>query len=125
MVFINRQRGSGTRVLLDYELKQRSIDPRHILGYDRQEFTHLAVAAAVQSGAADCGLGILAAARALNLDFVPLLEERYDLVIPAEHYDSDLLQPLLAMIRDPGFAAAVEALGGYRVSQMGQVLEEL
>jgi len=124
-VFINRQRGSGTRVLLDYELKQRGTDPRHIQGYERQEFTHLAVAAAVQSGAADCGLGILAAARALGLDFVPLLEERYDLVIPSEHYESDLLQPLLAVIRDPQFAAAVEALGGYKANQMGQVLAQL
>ena len=123
--FINRQRGSGTRVLLDYELKRQSIDPRHIQGYERQEFTHLAVAAAVQSGTADCGLGILAAARALGLDFVPLLEERYDLVIPAEHYESELLQPLLALIREPEFGADVEALGGYSAAQMGQVLAEL
>ncbi|MDH7485677.1 MAG: molybdopterin biosynthesis protein [Anaerolineae bacterium] len=123
--FINRQRGSGTRVLLDYELKRRSIDPRHIQGYERQEFTHLAVAAAVQSGTADCGLGILAAARALGLDFVPLLEERYDLVIPAEHYESELLQPLLALIRKPEFGAAVEALGGYSAAQMGRVLAKL
>jgi putative molybdopterin biosynthesis protein len=125
VVFINRQRGSGTRVLLDYELKQMDIDPLHIQGYERQEFTHLTVAAAVQSGAADCGLGILAAARALDLDFVPLLEERYDLVIPSEHYESELLQSLLATIRDPQFASTVEALGGYGVSQMGQVLAEL
>ena len=69
VVFINRQRGAGTRVLLDYRLKGAGIDPRAIQGYDRQEFTHLAVAAAVASGAADCGLGILAAARALDLDF--------------------------------------------------------
>ena len=124
MVFINRQRGSGTRVLLDHELKRRGIDPRHIQGYERQEFTHLAVAAAVQSGAADCGLGILAAARALGLSFVPLLEERYDLVFPAEHYESERLQPLLALIRDPQFATAVEALGGYGTVQMGQVLGE-
>ena len=125
VMFINRQRGSGTRVLLDHELKRRGIDPRHIQGYERQEFTHLAVAAAVQSGAADCGLGILAAARALGLDFVPLLKERYDLVFPAEHYESELLQPLLALIRDPEFAAAVEAMGGYGTVQMGQVLAEL
>jgi len=125
IVFINRQRGSGTRVLLDHELKRRGIDPRNIQGYERQEFTHLAVAAAVQSGAADCGLGILAAARALGLSFVPLLEERYDLVFPAEHYESERLQPLLALIRDPEFAAAVEALGGYGTAQMGQVLAEL
>jgi len=125
VTFINRQRGSGTRALLDYELRRRSIDPLHIRGYERQEFTHLAVAAAVRSGAADCGLGILAAARALELDFVPLLEERYDLVIPAEHYESELLQPLLALLRDPQFAGAVEALGGYGTGQMGQVLAEL
>ena len=125
VVFINRQQGSGTRVLLDYELKQHDIQQRHIQGYERQEFTHLAVAAAVQSGAATCGLGILAAARALALDFVPLLEERYDLVVPAEHYGSELLLPLLSLIRDPALGAAVESLGGYTTTQMGQVLAEL
>ena len=82
VVFVNRQRGAGTWVLLDYELKQQGLNPRAIQGYERQEYTHLAVAAAVKSGAADCGLGILAAARGLDLDFVPLLDERYDLVIP-------------------------------------------
>jgi putative molybdopterin biosynthesis protein len=127
VVFINRQRGAGTRVLLDFELKRRAINARQIQGYDRQEYTHLAVAAAIKSGAADCGLGILAAARALDLDFEPLLDERYDLVIPVEHYASDLLAPLLALVRDraSGFATAVEALGGYSTSQMGQVLAEL
>jgi len=127
VAFVNRQRGAGTRVLLDYALKQRGLNPRAIAGYERQEFTHLAVAAAVKSGAADCGLGILAAAQALELDFVPLFKERYDLVIPVEHYASDLLAPLLALIqgRDPSFVAAVEALGGYDTEQMGQVLAEL
>lgn len=125
VTFINRQRGAGTRVLLDYELKRHQLDARAIQGYERQEYTHLAVAAAVQSGAADCGLGILAAARALNLDFVPLFNERYDLVIPVEHYASALLQPLLGIIRDPHFARMVEALGGYETGEMGQVLAEL
>ncbi|MFN8468094.1 MAG: molybdopterin biosynthesis protein [Caldilineaceae bacterium] len=124
VVFVNRQRGAGTRVLLDYKLKQRQINPRHIQGYDRQEYTHLAVAAAVASGAADCGLGILAAARALGLDFVPLFDERYDLVIPTCYYESQLLQPLLSLIRDPDFARSVEALGGYGTSQMGKILDE-
>lgn len=126
VVFVNRQRGAGTRVLLDYELKKRGINPRRIQGYDRMEYTHLAVAAAVRSGAADCGLGILAAARALDLDFVPLFDERYDLVIPQEHYESPLLQPLLEIIRNraSGFVAAVESLGGYGVEQMGKVLGE-
>src|SRR5205823_4766411 len=90
MRFVNRQRGSGTRVLLDYELKREGIDTSAVKGYDREEFTHMAVAAAIMSGAADVGLGILAAARALDLEFVPLLRERYDLVIRREHYDSDL-----------------------------------
>jgi putative molybdopterin biosynthesis protein len=124
--FVNRQRGAGTRVLLDYKLKQQGIDPRRIQGYERTEYTHLAVAAAVKSGAADCGLGILAAARALDLDFIPLFDERYDLVIPRQHYESPLLQPLLALIRDhdAGFVDAVAALGGYGVAHMGQVLGE-
>jgi putative molybdopterin biosynthesis protein len=122
VAYINRQRGAGTRVLLDYRLKQAGIAPRAIQGYERQEFTHLAVAAAVASGAADCGMGILAAARALDLDFVPLDSERYDLVIPAEVYESDFLAPLLEIILDPGFAGRVAALGGYATPQIGKVL---
>lgn len=122
VVFINRQRGAGTRVLLDYRLRQLGIHPRQIQGYERQEFTHLAVAAAVASGAADCGLGILAAARALDLDFVPLDLERYDLVIPKQFYEDEVLGPLLTIIRNPAFAARVQRLGGYETPQMGQVL---
>ncbi len=122
VVFVNRQRGAGTRVLLDYELKRRGINPRQIKGYERMEYTHLAVAATVKSGAADCGLGILAAARALGLDFIPLFRERYDLVIPREYYESDLLAPLLEVIRSDRFREAVEALGGYDTSIMGEVI---
>ena len=126
VVFVNRQRGAGTRVLLDYELQRRGLHPRQIQGYERTEYTHLAVAAAVKSGAADTGLAILAAARSLDLEFIPLFVERYDLVVPDRYYDSPLLQPLLALIRDPasGFAAAVAALGGYGVARMGAVLGE-
>jgi putative molybdopterin biosynthesis protein len=127
LVFVNRQRGAGTRVLLDYALKQRGLDARAVNGYERQEYTHLAVAAAVKSGAADSGLGILGAARALELDFVPLFNERYDLVIPVEHYASALLAPLLEIIRgrDAEFVAAVQALGGYDITPMGEVLAEI
>lgn len=123
--FINRQRGSGTRVLLDYKLVQLGIRGRQVRGYERQEYTHLAVAAAVRSGTADCGLGILAAARALGLDFVPLFNEQYDLVIPSEYYTSELFAPLLAVIRSEEFAATVEALGGYDTRGIGQVIAEL
>ncbi len=123
--FVNRQRGSGTRVLLDYLLKQQAISPQQIAGYEREEFTHLAVAAAVAGGRVDVGLGVLSAARALGMDFVPLQNEQYDLVIPQEYYDSDLLQPLLTLIRSADCKHKVEALGGYDVSSMGEVVAEL
>jgi len=125
VVFINRQRGAGTRVLLDYLLRRANIDPGSIQGYQRQEFTHLAVAAAVTSGAADCGLGILAAARALDLDFIPIGEEQYDLILPAAAYESAALAPLLSIIRDPAFVRRVIKLGGYATPRIGQVLAEL
>ncbi len=80
--FVNRQAGSGTRILLDYKLAQIGLDASAIKGYDHEEFTHMAVAVDVKSGAADAGLGIYAAAKALNLDFIPVTRERYDLVIP-------------------------------------------
>jgi putative molybdopterin biosynthesis protein len=124
VLFVNRQRGSGTRVLLDYELKKLGVQPDQVRGYDREEYTHLAVAADVASGAADVGLGILAAARALGLDFVPLFNEQYQLVIPREHYESDLLAPLLEIIRGPEFRAEVDGLGGYDVTDMGRVVWE-
>ena len=125
VLFVNRQRGAGTRVLLDYELNKLGIGRRQVQGYARQEYTHLAVAAAVKSGTADCGLGILAAARALDLDFVPLFNERYDLVIPQEFYSGDLLAPLLHVTRSPEFAATVQALGGYDTEGIGEVIVEL
>ena len=120
--FVNRQRGSGTRVLLDYKLKRLGPEPHRIVGYEREEYTHLGVAAAVAAGRADTGLGILSAARAMGLDFVPLLNEQYDLVIPADFYDGGLLTPLLGLIRSVEFKSAVEALGGYDTSRTGEVV---
>lgn len=120
--FVNRQRGAGTRLLLDYHLTRLGIDPAAVAGYDREEYTHLAVAAAVGSGRAECGLGIRAAAEALGLGFVPLFEERYDLVIPRQHYDSPFLQPLLDLLHDPGFREAVAALPGYSLEPMGRII---
>lgn len=122
VMFVNRQRGSGTRVLLDYELRRRGMRPDAIRGYERDEYTHLAVAADVASGAADTGLGILAAARALNLEFVPLFNEHYQLVIPVEYYESALLAPLLEILRGQPFKSTVESLGGYDTSGMGREL---
>ncbi|MBV9324987.1 MAG: molybdopterin biosynthesis protein [Chloroflexi bacterium] len=122
--FVNRQRGSGTRVLLDYKLRALNVTPDLIRGYEREQYTHLAVAADVAGGAADVGLGILAAARALDLDFVPLFNEQYQLVIPRSHYESPVLSPVLAIIADPGFQSEVDALGGYDVADMGKVVWE-
>lgn len=122
--FVNRQRGAGTRVLLDYQLNQLGIAADSIIGYNQEEYTHLGVAAAVASGRADCGLGIAAAAQALNLDFIPLYQERYDLVIPKEHAESDLLTPLFAVLENRNFQKAVAALPGYDVSRMGTLVME-
>lgn len=120
--FVNRQAGSGTRILLDYRLGQLGIDPGSIAGYEIEEFTHMATAAAVLSGAADVGLGIYAAAKALNLDFIPVVTERYDLIIPVEYLDWGPMQALLDTMRSAEFQERVEALGGYSTRSTGQVM---
>jgi putative molybdopterin biosynthesis protein len=122
--FVNRQRGAGTRVLLDYHLNLMGISADSIFGYTQEEYTHLGVAAAVASGRADCGLGIAAAAQALDLDFVPLFQERYDLVIPKEHAESNLLAPLFELIAGEDFRNSVSKLTGYDVSVMGRIILE-
>ena len=122
--FVNRQRGSGTRVLFDYLLRQGGITPDDVSGYEREEYTHLAVAAAVAGGVADVGAGVLSAARALEMDFVPLSTERYDLAIPKQHYESNLLEPFLTLIRSDDFKRQVDALGGYDTTSTGLVAGE-
>jgi len=123
--FVNRQRGAGTRVLLDYQLSKLGISPTQINGYDLEEYTHLAVAAAVSSGRADCGLGIAAAAHALDLDFIPLFKERYDLVIPMEYAKSALMMPVFELLKNTSFKETVLTLPGYRVDLMGKVIAEI
>ncbi len=123
--FVNRQRGAGTRLLLDYHLEQDDLSPQEIQGYQHEEYTHLNVAAAVASGRADCGLGIAAAAHALDLDFVPLFQERYDLIIPREFADGELLAPLMGVLEDPDFRAMVACLPGYDLEPMGKVVAEM
>jgi len=125
VTFVNRQKGAGTRVLLDYHLELLSIPPEEIKGYDQEEYTHLTVAAAVASGRADCGLGIAAAAQALDLEFISLFQERYDLVIPSRFVESELLAPLFGVLQDQGFRQAVASLPGYDVSRMGSVITDV
>jgi putative molybdopterin biosynthesis protein len=123
VTFINRQGGSGTRILLDYRLKQLGIDPAAIRGYGTEEFTHMSVAVAVLSGSADAGLGIYAAAKALGLDFIPVVTETYDLVIPAEHCGTENIRILLDVIASADFKRRVEALGGYSTRHTGETVE--
>jgi putative molybdopterin biosynthesis protein len=118
--YVNRQRGAGTRVLLDYELERAGVDPATLSGYLREEPTHLAVAAAISAGRADCGLGVQAAARAFGLDFVPVAQEPYDLVLERHTADSDRLAPLWALMDTAAFRASVEALGGYDTTETGR-----
>jgi len=122
--FINRQRGAGTRLLLDYLLKEAGLAPDQVKGYEREEYTHMAVAVNVFSGTADVGLGILAAARALGLDFIPLLPERYDLVVPETTFADGRFQTLLAVIRSREFQEAAAALGGYDLQDCGKIIWE-
>lgn len=124
VLFVNRQRGAGTRVLLDYHLNLMTISQDSIAGYSQEEYTHLGVAAAIASGRADCGLGVAAAAQALDLDFVPLFQERYDLVMPKQFADDSLLAPLFDVLADPYFREAVSQLKGYDVSIMGTLILE-
>jgi len=123
VTFINRQGGSGTRILLDYRLKQLGIEPAAINGYGTEEFTHMSVAVAVLSGSADAGLGIYAAAKALRLDFIPVVTETYDLVIPAEHFATENLRILLDVIVSEDFKRRVEALGGYSTHHTGETID--
>ncbi len=118
--FMNRQLGSGTRVLLDYELSRAGVDPSGIYGYTVEESTHMAVAAAVSSGEADCGMGIFSAAKALDCDFVPVITEQYDLVIPAAYFETEKIAAMLSIIRDPEFQARVRELGGYHTERTGE-----
>jgi putative molybdopterin biosynthesis protein len=122
--FINRQRGAGTRVLLDYLLREQGLETQAIDGYGREEYTHMAVAVNVHSGTADAGLGILAAARVLGLDFIPLLPERYDLVVPEGTFQDPRFQTLLTVIRSPAFQDGALALGGYDLQDCGRILWE-
>ena len=121
--YVNRQKGSGTRVLLDYLLKQNGIDPSVILDYDREELTHTAVAAAVAAGSADAGMGILSAARVYGLGFIPVCEEEYDLLISESALSMESVQRLIRILQSGEFAARLEKLGGYKLDRPGEIIQ--
>lgn len=111
--FVNRQRGSGTRLLLDKLLREQGVDPRSIVGYDREEYTHTGVAAAVRANTAACGLGILAPAQAMGLDFVPLTGERFELAIPEQYIELEPIQAVIETVSSGAFKRRLTGLGGY------------
>jgi molybdenum cofactor synthesis domain-containing protein len=125
IAFVNRQTGSGTRVLLDYKLGLAGVRPDSIRGYGHEEFTHMAVAVDVLSGAADCGMGIFAAAKALDLDFIPIEREQYDLVLPCSMLELPVVQRVMETIKTEAFRERVLALGGYDPSRSGEFWVEL
>ncbi|MFV9510082.1 molybdopterin biosynthesis protein [Tepidibacillus sp. LV47] len=120
--YINRQRGAGTRILFDYLLKQAGITPEQIYGYTREDFSHLSLAAAIKGSNADVGLGIYSAAKVLDLDFIPVAEERYDLLMTKEFYQSELGQLLMQVITSESFKNEVESMGGYSCRDTGKLL---
>jgi molybdenum cofactor synthesis domain-containing protein len=124
VVFVNRQGGSGTRILLDYELAKAGILPERVAGYGNEEYTHMNVAMAVAAGAADAGLGIHAAAQALSLDFIPVARERYDFVIPTDYLGDEKILLLLDIIRSDEFKEKALAMGGYEVHETGNLVEQ-
>jgi len=123
VMFINRQRGSGTRILLDFELQREGLNSRDIRGYTREVYTHLAAASAVASGSADAALGIYAAAKAMGLHFVPVSQERYELAILSSSLREERIAQLLDVILSPEFKDELSSLGGYDVSHTGEMRE--
>ena len=119
--YVNRQKGSGTRVLTDYLIKKYSMDSDAIDGYDREEMTHTSVAAQIASGSGDAGMGIYSAAMIYDLDFVPVCTEQYDFIIPDSAWDLPQVQKLISILKSPEFAKRLEALGGYTLEHPGEV----
>ena len=122
--YVNRQKGSGTRVLMDYLCKKDGIDPDQIYGYDREEFTHMSVAVQIASDTADAGMGIYSAAKTYGLDFLPVCMEQYDLLISDAAWETPVVQKLIEVLKSDAFRERLEALGGYEVKNPGTVREK-
>lgn len=119
--FVNRQRGAGTRILLEHWLKQKNINSDEVTGYDKELTTHLAVAAAVANKVADCGLGIQSAATIMGCDFIPLGSEDYDFVCYKDFLEDPMMKLFLDCIRSEDFKDVCRSLGGYDTSESGEV----
>lgn len=120
--YINRQKGSGTRILFDYLLKKNNIKSSEINGYEREEFTHMSLAKAIENDDADCGLGVYSAAHVFDLDFIPICEEEYDLLLKENMLESKYINYLLKAIEKEPFISKVKKLGGYNLDNMGEIV---
>lgn len=123
IIFVNRQKGAGTRLLTDYMLKKNKISASNIIGYEREMTTHMAVAAAVASGSADVGVGVYSAAKAMGLDFIPISEEEYDFAIPEEYLKDNKIQLFIEILKDKDFQTEIEKLGGYKFEEAGKLIK--
>ncbi|MEE1199799.1 MAG: molybdopterin biosynthesis protein [Christensenellales bacterium] len=123
--YVNRQKGSGTRILSDYLCRENGINPTEIYGYDREEPTHTSVAAQIANGSADAGMGIYSAARLYDLDFLPVCIEEYDLIVPDCAWDTPVVQRMLATMKSEAFREKLLSLGGYILDRPGEVIEYL
>jgi putative molybdopterin biosynthesis protein len=121
--YVNRQKGSGTRILIDFLTSRQGIDTSTVLGFDREEMTHTAVAAAIAAGSADAGMGILAAARIYGLDFIPVAEEQYDLLVAESALQMESVQRLIEVLKGPELAERLQRMGGYTLEQPGEVIK--
>ena len=120
--YVNRQKGSGTRILTDYLCKQENLDTAAIYGYDREELTHTSVAAQIGSGSADAGMGVYSAAKLYDLDFIPICVEEYDLMIPDHAWDTPMVRELLTILKSDAFREKILSLGGYTVDNPGEII---
>lgn len=122
--YVNRQKGSGTRILIDYLCKKNDVDTSNIYGYEREEFTHTSVAAQIASGTADAGMGIYSAAKLYDLDFIPICIEQYDLLITDKAWETHMIQQLIKVLKSEQFKKRMEELGGYELHQPGEIRKQ-
>lgn len=122
VVFVNRQKGSGTRILLDFKLKESNIDSSQIQGYDREMTTHMTVASAVLSGSGDVGLGIQSSAQAMGLEFIPVGDEEYDFAISTEFLKNEEIMKFIEVLQSKEFNEKIMKLGGYTIEEPGRII---
>ena len=121
--YVNRQKGSGTRILADYLCRKEGVDPDRVYDYEREELTHNAVAVQIAGGSADAGMGIYSAAKLCGLDFLPICVEEYDLLIPEKVWNTGLVKQLVRTLKSREFRERIEAMGGYTLDRPGEIIE--